>query len=160
MPSMCVTRDRMVAPSRGRGSKLFGGRSPKGVMGRPFAGAWIETLPTLHGHRLAFVAPSRGRGSKPAAGRCRSAAGRVAPSRGRGSKRQSPRRCASGAGVAPSRGRGSKPAQPLCQRGPRGRPFAGAWIETRAGHGWAACRGRRPFAGAWIETPAFGPTSA
>ncbi len=100
------------------------------TVSRPFAGAWIETLPENVRLDRVWVAPSRGRGSKhfegshgPTVGRRpfagawietaplpwrKAPADRVAPSRGRGSKPA----IAGGVGmlakVAPSRGRGSK----------------------------------------------------
>ncbi len=104
-PSVCETR---VAPSRGRGSKLMKNFIQRGEVGRPFAGAWIETPApkpprprparrpfagawietTRWGHcRRCCRSPLRGGVDRNTAwwqgpGKDR----RVAPSRGRGSK--------------------------------------------------------------------------
>jgi len=100
-------------------------------MGRPFTGAWIETFQrraTLWDRR---VAPSQGRGLKLGAPLTLGLSAEVAPSQGRGLKLTIYRHDMGGARVAPSQGRGLKPGD-LGDRGiGLGRPFTGAWIETR-----------------------------
>ena len=124
--------DGGVAPSRGRGLKPRSRPDSCRVWRRrPFAGAWIETQDPDTRPRCT-VAPSRGRGLKPP--RCTTVQRHV---------------------VAPSRGRGLKPASVRGRRRvrARGRPLAGAWIETRLGSMSVSAPMRgRPFAGAWIET--------
>ena len=58
--------DAVVAPSRGRGSKqVVAAGIFAAAAGRPFTGAWIETLQRQKWQARQRVAPSRGRGSKP-----------------------------------------------------------------------------------------------
>src|SRR5208337_3075176 len=74
-------------------------------------------------------------------------------SRGRGLKPAVVRECVRRVHVAPSRGRGLKQTQDLHQGVERkGRPFAGAWIETPPKTRYHGRQRGRPFAGAWIET--------
>jgi hypothetical protein len=171
------------APLRGRGSKRWRFRySHRGVAPLRGRGSKLVVLQVLLGLRV--VAPLRGRGSK----RFR---------RGLYTRREPSPLCggvdrnmegqliAKLAGlpdragwqqVAPLRGRGSKLLSKAGDLGiasrVRGRPFAGAWIETAhlagtemvasrpfAGARCETSRGtgttRRPFAGAWIETLAW-----
>ena len=78
-------------------------------MGRPFTGAWIETIRLDRQPCLIDVAPSRGRGLK--LSNCTNLLRelRVAPSRGRGLKLELER---------------------AVEHESEGRPFTGAWIET------------------------------
>ena len=163
----------VVAPSRGRGSKqarlsdhsrrgespLRGGVDRNNILAdkvvavasRPFAGAWIETPIPASGWTRRHLAPSRGRGSKQPLHH-HHAPGNLSPLRG---------------GVD----RNFCWFEPFIKG--RGRPFAGAWIETRrmrscpsdqssplrggvdrniAGDARIWLATGRPFAGAWIET--------
>ena len=80
-------RLQRVAPSRGRGSKLMTWDPQKWkAPRRPFTGAWIETPPIAPKQPSDRVAPSRGRGSKHAQKSRSNSVRQVAPSRGRGSK--------------------------------------------------------------------------
>ena len=122
---------RLVAPSRGRGSKRRAGGGPYRDAGRPFTGARIET-----------------------SCRRRPVPRRRSPLHG-GADRNQVLRCrkCERRSVAPSRGRGSKRAAPAFAAGRRlGRPFTGARIETRYLCSRDQCSGRRPFTGARIET--------
>ena len=76
-----------VAPSRGRGLKPRARGPSWHVVGRPFTGAWIETMAEIRKHLSVGVAPSRGRGLKLTMGKVPSPLSLVAPSRGRGLKR-------------------------------------------------------------------------
>ncbi len=118
----------MVAPSRGRGSKLVIGPARELAGRRPFTGARIET-------------------------RCRPAgrSSRRSPLHGGADRNRSQARGPSGVRVAPSRGRGSKrtPRRALARAGCR--PFTGARIETSISP--ARPRSRpSPLHGARIET--------
>ena len=97
----------LVAPSRGRGSKLGIRNIWFANTGRPLTGAWIETAPRHSRRSRQAVAPSRGRGSKPGQDR-RSRHGHRSPPHG-GVDRNPAVYASYWCGeVAPSRGRGSK----------------------------------------------------
>ena len=152
-----------VAPSRGRGSKQLKGCAKSQDACRPFTGAWIETPRSCNRGGSLPVAPSRGRGSKLIDRNLTSGTLQVAPSRGRGSKHALSCTACRIFRVAPSRGRGSKLAASLTyafvhmsplhggvdrnrlfrlrHSGGQGRPFTGAWIETR--HPARGCRRRQ-----------------
>ena len=169
-----TSRQVMVAPSRGRGSKratLVG--SARNLTSPPHGGA--DRNP-LGAERWPYVrvAPSRGRGSKLGGGLAGVPAHEVAPSRGRGSKHQSdahvlqfrwspPHGGADRNGsralddnkahVAPSRGRGSKPTllpnSPACVGVAPSRGRGSKRVTKTA----LAADGGRPLTGARIETP-------
>ena len=123
-------------------------------VGRPFAGAWIETFSEDVDTSGSRVAPSRGRGlkhdsspeetpclSRPFAGAWIETAHKAEaapwsssrPFAGAWIETFTTMTSLTLTWVAPSRGRGLKPSLPWsCSFGlGKGRPFAGAWIETR-----------------------------
>ena len=98
-------------PSRGRGSKQVQTQAQDGTgVVAPFAGAWIETLPTV-------TSPARNESP---------------PSRGRGSKHYGYGTARLGLAVAPFAGAWIETAPRLSVRRSERMvaPFAGAWIET------------------------------
>ncbi len=121
---------RIVAPSRGRGSK------------QP---VYEEAV------RRRLVAPSRGRGSKRSSGG-RLPSSRKSPLHGGVDRNSATRPEKLVEDVAPSRGRGSKLRYRRAIQSPPRRPFTGAWIETTGLRGGCSASAGRPFTGAWIET--------
>jgi len=76
----------MVAPSRGRGLKPRSPGRTASALGRPFAGAWIETFPRCVRPYAADGRPFAGAWIETARDLAVARDIRVAPSRGRGLK--------------------------------------------------------------------------
>ena len=125
-----MLRASAVAPSRGRGLKQVEYALRRRSNGRPFTGAWIETINLSSSNLPKVCRPFTGawiETSLPAASRrCPSRR----PFTGAWIETLCPYSNRGHGSVAPSRGRGLKhvPAQ-TGNRIPR-RPFTGAWIET------------------------------
>ena len=97
-----------VAPSRGRGLKPHMAAHLRLVAGRPFTGAWIETLDIALADRAISCRPFTGAWIETGAVLGGPVGAVVAPSRGRGLKRRTNCLAPQGPHVAPSRGRGLK----------------------------------------------------
>ena len=182
-PAFAHIHCAIVAPSRGRGSKQAAGEAAARAVLSPLHGGVDRNLGSARVATAALVAPSRGRGSKHGVTTPDFAIAAGSPLHGGVDRNWDRRgrqwwRCL----VAPSRGRGSKHRR-IEHIGPnRGRPFTGAWIETRAAteiscrsrtsplHGGvdrnrrarqhSASRCGRPFTGAWIETASTAAAAA
>ena len=124
---------RIVAPSRGRGSKHDPECSEPDHRRRPFTGARIETPSTCRSRSATASRPFTG---------------------ARIETELETERMTIHA-VAPSRGRGSKPPLDRPRDGGHSRPLTGAWMETLAGGIARTNARRRPLSGARIETPAL-----
>ena len=144
-----------VAPSRGRGSKhlrhgprvsrrgspLHGGVDrnllrpaiPIDPSSRPFTGAWIETRCPPNWQPPSTVAPSRGRGSKPDAVH-RAPPQPESPLHGGVDRNRGARPRWRRSGGSPLHGGVDRNFRtPVHSVQMPGRPFTGAWIETRTG---------------------------
>ncbi len=120
---------------------------------RPFTGAWIETPKSDPWLRPGEVAPSRGRGSKQQIAKSRRLT-KSSPLHGGVDRNTTLTLAGCVTTSRPFTGAWIETCLLQCHR-PRQtrRPFTGAWIETALPCRRARIVGCRPFTGAWIETP-------
>ncbi len=173
----------LVAPSRGRGSKLrIVCQQHLDAARRPLTGAWIETASSTGLMTYDAPSPPHGGVDRNAFAQVVSSVQSCRPLTGAWIETRARDRVDAGDDVAPSRGRGSKheihrvglvrfatspPHGGVDRNGSRRdpdlaagrRPLTGAWIETTAPARRWRRRPRRPLTGAWIETPPFPPVS-
>ena len=154
-----VTRSR---PTRARGLKLRPDRASgpaKDVA--PHAGAWIETLRRVYGHRRQCVAPHAGAWietlhSSP----CLINSDTSRPTRARGLKPLATGMMLPMRGSRPTRARGLKHFLHLCSPLPYlSRPTRARGLKPLPARLGLCPKRVAPHAGAWIETPPFPRTA-